>query len=105
MRFVGVLTSGGHLTLAFSMVARVAHVLGVVLLIEVVAEEHVLDLELSMTVLMEHGLTLEMAYRVFSELLGGEVSDVLGLLRDLDELFQLALEVVNFSGEQALDLQ
>ena len=70
MGLVGVLASVRHLRLAFTMVASVAHVLRVVLLVEVRAQEHVLLVaDLTVPVLVQHRLLLEVADGVLGELL------------------------------------
>ena len=93
VRFVGVLTGVSHLALTLPMVAGVAHVLSVVLLVQVVAEEHVLLFDVGVPVLVKHGLSLEVANGVLSELLARDVSKLGGrLLANLDQLLNLSLE-------------
>lgn len=70
VRLVGVLTSMGHLGLAFAVVADVAHVLRVVFLIEMGAKEDVLLVsEVNMPVHVHHCLSLKVSDCIFGKIL------------------------------------
>lgn len=70
MRLVSVLTRVGHLGLAFTVVANVAHVLSIVFLIQMSAEEDVLFVtEVNMPVHVQHRLSLEVPDCIFGKVL------------------------------------
>lgn len=70
VRLVRVAARGRHLGLALAMVAIVAHVLGVMLLVQVRTKEHVFLVEdVGVTELLQHGLLLEEADCVLGILL------------------------------------
>ena len=97
------LTRMGHLRLAFAVVANVAHVLRVVFLVQMRAQEDVLlGTEVSMAVHVQHCLSLKVPDRIF-----GKVLNFVHIVLELRALQvrQLVLAELDVAQQLLLDLE